>query len=120
MSDTPNLTFDEFDPISELPLVERRRYERSRLIIDLFFDGTDATGIASTRDIGVGGLYLNTQAVLTEGARLMLRIPFGKEHIMINTTVIYSNPGRGVGVRFNGLTEKERAAIETLSMIMQV
>ena len=25
---------------------ERRRYDRSRLIVDVFFDGNDATGVA--------------------------------------------------------------------------
>jgi hypothetical protein len=114
MFDTHNVTLDELD-LSELPLVERRMHERSRLIIDLFFDGMDATGVANTRDIGIGGLYLNTQAVLTEGARLKLHIPAGDERIMVNATVIYSNPGRGVGVRFEAISEKERAVLEHIS-----
>ena len=46
---------------------ERRRYDRSRLIVDVFFDGSDATGVASTKDISVGGFYMNTQAKLPEG-----------------------------------------------------
>jgi len=34
---------------------ERRLHDRSRLIVDVFFDGKDATGVASTKDISVGG-----------------------------------------------------------------
>ena len=43
---------------------ERRSHDRSRLIVDVFFDGKDVTGVASTKDISPGGLYLNTQAEL--------------------------------------------------------
>ena len=37
---------------------ERRHHDRSRLIIDVFFNGQDATGVASTTDISVGGLFM--------------------------------------------------------------
>ena len=47
---------------SESPQDERRRHERSRLIIDVFFNGDDLTGIASTKDISPSSLYMNTQA----------------------------------------------------------
>ena len=91
---------------------ERRQYDRSRLIIDVFFDGQDATGVASTKDIGAGGLYLNTQAELAEGSILLLRIPFGQKQIVVNAEVVYRNPGRGIGVRFEGLSDDDRALLE--------
>lgn len=94
---------------------ERRHFDRSRLIVDVFFDGKDATGVASTKDIGAGGLYLNTQAELAEGLILMLRIPIGEQQIVANAEVVYSNPGRGVGVRFDGLSESDRALLEQIS-----
>lgn len=90
----------------------RRRYDRSRLIVDVYFNGADATGVASTKDISIGGLYMNTQTELPEGALLTLRLPFGDEQVVVNAEVVYSNPGRGVGVRFHGLTEKDRALME--------
>jgi hypothetical protein len=92
---------------------DRRRYDRARLIVDVFFDGKDVTGIASTKDISVGGFYMNTQAMLPEGAVLLVRIPFGDGKQMIaNAEVVYSNPARGVGLRFQGLSEENRALIE--------
>jgi hypothetical protein len=88
---------------------ERRAHDRSRLIVDVFFDGADATGVASTKDISLGGLYMNTKAEMPEGAVLTLRLPFGlDEQVVVNAEVVYSNPGHGVGVRFQGLTEKDR------------
>lgn len=106
---------DDFDGETELPSGERRRDERSRVIIDLFFDRTDATGVASTRDISCGGLYLNMQAVLPEGTSLTLRIPFGNDHLVVRAMVIYSNPGCGVGVRFKDLSERDRVVLESMS-----
>ena len=91
---------------------ERRRHDRSRLIVDVFFDGADATGVASTKDIGAGGLNMNTRKELPEGALLTLRLPFEEGDVIVNAEVVYSNPGRGVGVRFHGLRESDRALLE--------
>lgn len=92
---------------------ERRSHDRSRIIVDVFFDGADATGIASTKDISVGGLYMNTQKELPEGGLLTLRLPFPEGDVVVNAEVVYSNPGRGVGVSFHGLSQHDRATIES-------
>lgn len=92
----------------------RRRHDRSRLIVDVFFDGKDATGIASTKDISVGGFYMNTQANLPEGAVLLVRIPFSEgRQIVANADVVFTNPARGVGLRFQSLSEENLALIES-------
>ncbi len=92
---------------------DRRKYDRSRLIVDVFFDGQDATGVASTKDISVGGFYMNTQASLPEGSILLVRIPFADgRQIVANAEVVYSNPARGVGLRFQTLSEENRALLE--------
>ena len=92
---------------------ERRLYDRSRLIVDVFFDGKDATGVASTKDISAGGFYMNTQATIPEGSLLLVRIPFGVDRqVVCNAEVVYSNPGRGVGVRFQGLQDEARLLLE--------
>ena len=98
---------------SEEPHEERRQHERSRLIIDVFFNGDDLTGVASTKDISPGGLYMNTQAEIPEGAALTLRIPLEGHDVVCNGEVVYSNPGRGVGVTFQGLSGEDRAHLES-------
>ena len=104
---------DELEESLEGP-DERRRYDRARLIVDVYFNGMDVTGIASTKDISVGGFYMNTQANLPEGAVLLVRIPFGDGKQMIaNAEVVYSNPARGVGLRFQNLSEESRILIES-------
>ncbi len=98
---------------SEEPHEERRRFERSRLIIDVFFNGDDLTGIAGTKDISPGGLYMNTQAEIPEGSLLTLRIPVEGRDVICNGEVVYSNPGLGVGVTFQGLSDEDRAHLES-------
>ena len=102
----------EFDEGEGSTREERRQFDRSRLIVDVYFDGADATGIASTKDISPGGLYMNTQRELPEGGLLTLRLPFEEGDVVVNAEVVYSNPGRGVGVRFHGLSDRDRAVIE--------
>lgn len=97
---------------SENPQEERRLYERSRLIIDVLFDGSDLTGVASTQDISVGGLYMNTHAEIPEGSLLTLRVPLAGHDLVCNGEVVYSNPGRGVGINFQGLSNEDRAYLE--------
>jgi hypothetical protein len=92
---------------------ERRSFDRSRLIVDVFFDGKDVTGVASTKDISVGGLYMNTKAEIPEGSLLLIRIPFRSDvQVVCNAEVVYSNPGRGVGLRFQALSDDVRAMLE--------
>jgi hypothetical protein len=93
---------------------ERRLYDRSRIILDVHFDGTDATGIASTRDISTGGLYMHTQAKLREGSKLMLRIPCEGEYLVVEAEVVFSIQDSGVGVRFNNLSDDDHVLIEKL------
>jgi len=56
---------------------------------------------------------MNTQADLPEGALLLVRIPFRADvQAVCNAEVVYSNPGRGVGLRFQGLSDEVRAMLE--------
>jgi PilZ domain len=101
-------TEDGFEPPEE-----RRAADRSRLIVDVFFDGKDATGVASTKDISVGGLYINSQTTIPEGSLLLIKIPFGQgKQIVCNAEVVYSNPGRGVGVKFQSLSDEAKALLQ--------
>lgn len=98
---------------SAIPPDERRKDDRARLIVDVYYDGKDSTGVASTHDISIGGLYMNTKAVLPEGSVLLLRIPLeGEKQVVVNAEVVYSNPGSGVGVSFQGLSAAARALLE--------
>ena len=96
----------------EISTDDRRQFDRSRLIVDVHFDGAESTGVASTKDISPGGLYMSTQMRIPVGARLALRIPIGGDHVIVTGEVVYSNPGEGVGVKFHELSDDTRQALE--------
>ena len=85
---------------------ERRSSDRKKLIIDVNFDGGDATGIANTRDIGIGGLYMTTNTNLATGTPIFIRMTVGGREISLNGAVVYTDPGHGVGVRFHNVSEE--------------
>jgi hypothetical protein len=100
------------DRPDEISTEERRHFDRSRLIVDVHFNGADSTGVASTKDISLGGLYMGTQAAIPGGATLALRLPLGSEHVVVKADVVYSNPGHGVGAQFQQLSDQARALME--------
>jgi hypothetical protein len=100
------------DTEDEFSRDERRQFDRSRLIVDVHFDGADSIGVASTKDISLGGLYMSTQAHIPKGATLTLRIPLGDGSAVLKGDVVYSNPGHGVGVRFHRMSDEARALME--------
>src|SRR5438874_11985909 len=91
---------------------ERRHIDRSRLIVDVSFDGGDATGVASTKDISLVGLYMSTQTEIPTVKTLTLRLDLGGQQVILKGDVVYSNPGHGVGVRFHRLAEDVHALME--------
>ncbi len=82
---------------------ERRNTDRKKLIIDVRFEGGDGTGIANTRDIGIGGLYMTTAAELDTGTPIMMSLNMGARSLCLSGVVVYSDPGHGVGIRFKDL-----------------
>ena len=90
---------------------ERRTSDRKKLIVDVRFDGGDGTGVANTRDIGVGGLYMTTTAPLEMGTPVLMTLSLGERTMHISGTVVYSDPGHGVGVRFRDVRDEDRATL---------
>ena len=85
---------------------EKRQSDRKKLIVDVNFNGGDATGIANTRDIGIGGLYMTTNAKLETGNLISIRMTVGGREIAITGAVVYTDPGHGIGVRFHNVSEE--------------
>ena len=91
---------------------ERRGADRKKLIVDVHYNDGDATGIANTRDIGIGGLYMTTNAKLDIGTPVFMQLSIGPNELAINGVVVYSDPGHGVGIRFQDLTSEIEKAIK--------
>ena len=92
---------------------ERRQSDRKKLIVDVQFNGGDATGIANTRDIGVGGLYMTTNASLDVGTLIFMRMTVNGKEVALSGVVVYTDPGQGVGVRFHGLSDENETMLKS-------
>lgn len=85
----------------------RRDSDRKKLIVDVRYEGGDSTGIANTRDIGVGGLYMTTGASLDIGTPILMTVSVGGRAMKLNGMVVYTDPGQGVGVRFKDISDED-------------
>lgn len=92
---------------------DRRHSDRKKLIVDVNFNGGDATGIANTRDIGIGGLYMTTNADLETGTSINLKMTLSGHEVTFNGAVVYTDPGHGVGVRFHNLSPEQADLLKT-------
>lgn len=92
------------DSAEALSPSERRGSDRKKLIVDVNFGGSGATGIANTRDIGIGGLYMTTNAKLDVGTPVSMRMTISGKEVTLNGVITYTDPGQGVGVRFQELS----------------
>ena len=100
------------NPEDALAPKERRKSDRKKLIVDVRFDGGDATGIANTRDIGIGGLYITTNANLNTGDEIAMEMMIAGEQMSVRGVVAYADPGQGVGVRFRELSAEAEALLK--------
>ena len=100
------------DPDEALAPSERRNSDRKKLIINVDYQGGDGTGIANTRDIGIGGLYMATNSIFEQGQNIKIRLTLGGKDVEFDGVVTYVDEGQGVGVRFNNLSEDEEAILK--------
>jgi len=91
---------------------ERRHSDRKKLIINVNYEGGDSTGIANTRDISIGGLYMNTNAKFEIGMPLFMRMTVGGEELGLDGIVVYADPDHGVGIRFQAMSGKNEAILK--------
>jgi uncharacterized protein (TIGR02266 family) len=87
-----------------------RRYDR-RLSIDFVHEGTTYSG--HTRNISLGGVFIETEHTLPFGARVSLRfrVPTQSDPVEVNGQVRWleteEQQPRGIGVRFEGLRARD-------------
>ncbi len=92
--------------------LDRRQFDRKKLIVDVHFEGGDATGIANTMDISTGGLFLKTNAALKVGGHLLMRLTCAGEDLILSGIVAYAEQGRGFGVSFQNLTPEKESTLK--------
>ncbi len=100
------------DSSERIDIFERRQTDRKKLIVDVHFEGGDATGIANTTDISIGGLFLKTNASLEVGKQILIRLTLSGKSLVIDGLVAYAEEGIGFGISFQNLNEEKLAVLK--------
>ncbi|HXH69928.1 MAG TPA: PilZ domain-containing protein [Pyrinomonadaceae bacterium] len=100
------------EPDEALSPAERRNSDRKKTVVNVDYESGDGTGIANTRDIGIGGLYMLTNEPLEVGTPLFMRMTIGGEEIGLDGAVTYTDPGQGVGICFQAMSEKNEEILK--------
>jgi uncharacterized protein (TIGR02266 family) len=94
---------------------DKRQHERYRVAIDVTFRHGDALVTARTRDISLGGMFLETTQGVPYGTQLTieLKLPALQAPAVLEGTVRWMGPD-GMGIQFGALRARETWAINQL------
>lgn len=95
--------------------VDKRRYERYPISVEVKFQHGEETVVARSRDISLGGMFVVTDRPLPIGTRCTLEVhlPPLPSPALIEATVRWTGPD-GMGVQFGTLRARETWAINQL------
>ena len=96
---------------------ERRAYPRVALTVAVDLESGSNFYTGQTRDISVGGLFIETEVAIPVGDELVVRVALGGKALNLATQVMWamadtSGKNLGVGLRFVRLAPVQRKAIE--------
>ena len=100
--------------------IQRRTQQRYDIRLPLEFTLDETEYQAQTRNLSLGGMFIETAAPVTYGAkvRLSFRLPALQENIQVDAEVrwIEKDGGlvKGIGVQFEGLRAKHVWALNKL------
>jgi PilZ domain len=86
----------------------RRRTPRYPFLANAEFSEAKSVARIQARvsEIGLNGCYLETPKPLPEGAQILVNIFKGAEFLECFATVAYSQPNRGMGIKFNNINRE--------------
>lgn len=97
---------------------EKRHYDRSDVDLPLTFQvvGSEVVGVGRARDLGIGGMFVETAVVLPFGAELIVTLPVPSEArtLRLPGRLRWSNP-IGMGLQFGLLGARETHTLVQLT-----
>jgi uncharacterized protein (TIGR02266 family) len=100
---------------------DRRKHPRLTIAVAVDFTSGNNFYSALIRDISMGGLFIETDAVIPIGTQLLVDLRFLKKHIRVECEVMWAvgecDSGAGVGVRFLALQPSQQKSIEAFMVL---
>ena len=96
------------------PEIERRQYRRVNLVTQIRCEALSREELLVTRDVGVGGLFINSKKVLPLGSEVSLsfRLQPNDPLISCRGKVVCSKGDLGMGIQFLDLGEESRQLLQ--------
>jgi hypothetical protein len=106
-------------PVDVSTQIERRQFNRRRLVgtIEIEWGSSTLTGLV--RDIGPQGLFVEIAPPLWVGATFLARLVVDPP-LQLNCTVRRVEPGTGIAVTFELVEESGKAQLELLAQLPKV
>lgn len=103
---------------------ERRQHPRLSIAVEVDIGSEHNFYSAQTRDISVGGLFIETDVALPIGTRLRVDLKFLKQQLQADAEVTWTLVGQGgettgVGVRFTSLPPHAKKKIEAFMEVRE-
>jgi hypothetical protein len=96
------------------PQIERRQHRRVKLVAEVRCAALGLDEVLVTRDVSIGGLFINTKQPLPEGAvcELSFRLRPDRPPVQCQGRVASSVAGLGMGINFINLNPHAAEALE--------
>jgi uncharacterized protein (TIGR02266 family) len=103
---------------------ERRQHPRLSIAVEVDFGSEHNFYSAKTRDISVGGLFIDTDVALPLGTLVKLDLKFLQKRLSVEAEVTWVLLGEGdrstgVGVRFVDLAPSAKKSIEAFMVLRE-
>ena len=96
------------------PEVERRQYRRVKLVTQVHCEEMDRNEIMVTRDVSLGGMFINVKLPLPLNSELALtfRLSPAAPAIACRAKVMFSQVGLGMGIKFLDISQEAQQSLQ--------
>jgi diguanylate cyclase (GGDEF)-like protein/putative nucleotidyltransferase with HDIG domain len=99
----------------------RRLYPRikGRITVEFRPEGSDVPVIGNLTNISLGGCYIETSVILAPDSRLNINFSIDGGSMLADGSVVRSDPGMGLAIKFTEGNRDERAHLQTILEFVQ-
>ena len=94
--------------------IERRQYRRVKLVAQVQCEALDRNEIMVTRDVSVGGMFINARFPIPIDSELTLtfRLYPAEPAMACRAKVMFSRIGLGMGIQFTDLSPQDQEKLQ--------
>ncbi|HEV2233582.1 MAG TPA: PilZ domain-containing protein [Terriglobia bacterium] len=96
------------------PEIDKRQHRRAKLVTHVKCESMNRDELLVTRDISIGGLFINTKTPLPLDSQVGLSFSLAAGHpaITCKGKVVFSRQDMGMGIEFSDLNTESRQSLE--------